>query len=333
MGVDLANTLGALLIGVIIVSVSYGAVLVQTYLYFQQNASDSASLKSAITVLWFLGTVHQLFICHGLYVEVIIQKGDPVALETLPWSIIAIVPITSAMNLGIRSVFCFRIWKLSGRNWLRIVATVLLSLIELGIALGFFVIDRVKLHTEVTTTHTIPVLLFVQISDLLSAQWMLQIELAIGCIGWAFAVVADATLTVSQTQLLWRSRVSSPRTDGTDSALRILMLYSVSNGVLSSVFAFACFLTWITMSDNRIYLSFFCATPSLLLNALLATLNGRQNLRGLISGRTGPSSMPTSAFTSSGCCIPEPVPEKSLMQKDVKALPPLPGEKEESKLT
>ncbi|EMD32421.1 hypothetical protein CERSUDRAFT_88053 [Gelatoporia subvermispora B] len=310
MAVDLANTLGAILIGVIIVSVSYGAVLVQTYIYFQQDTADKRSLRSAIVLLWILATIHQLFLCHGLYLEVIVQQGNLLALETLPWSIISVVPITSAMNLVIRSVFCFRVWKFSGRNWPRIAATVLLSLIELGIAFAFLIADRVKLQFDTTATHTNPT------------------DLIVGCTGWAFAVVADATITISQTLLLRRSRTDSPLTSGTNSALRALMLYSVSNGVLASMFALACFLTWITMSDNRVYLAFFCATPSLLLNALLATLNGRHHLRELIDARQGPA-LTGELLRDNGVQIGVdscPSTEYASTGRDVKPLPPPPCE-------
>ncbi|OCH92410.1 hypothetical protein OBBRIDRAFT_450525 [Obba rivulosa] len=75
----------------------------------------------------------------------------------------------------------------------------------------------------------------------------------------------------------------------TDTILRTLMLYSVSTGLLSSFFALASLITWVTMIYNRVYLAFFCAAPSLLFNSLLATLNGRQTLRTQISDVTCPA--------------------------------------------
>jgi len=310
MSTTLANTLGAFLIGVIVVSVSYGAVLVQTYLYYQNSESDSVVFKTTIGLLWILNTVHQVFVCHGLYTQVVLEYGDTLALAVLPWSIIAIVPITSAMNLAIRSIFCFRIWKLSDKTYILIIVIMLLSCAELATALGFIVIDRIQLRSILTLYHTNPIDLFV---------------------GVALSVVTDATVAISQTVLLWRSRVGMTRTD---SILRILMLYSISTGLLSTFFALATVITWVTMIYNRIYLSFFCATPSLLFNALLATLNARTTLRGLISSPAVPIlppptfpayraklRLPENAETGSAMGVAS---DGGLVRRGLKMLPPLP---------
>ncbi|OCH92409.1 hypothetical protein OBBRIDRAFT_450478 [Obba rivulosa] len=158
MGPDLASTLGAFLIGVIIVSISYGVVLVQTYIYYQNCESDSGIFKVAIGLIWFFITVHQAFVCHGIYTQVVTGYCNPLTLAVLPWSIIAIVPITSAINLSIRSLFCFRIWKFSGKNWFLTTGIMLLSVAELATALGFLVIDRIQLRSILTLYHTNPVL-------------------------------------------------------------------------------------------------------------------------------------------------------------------------------
>ncbi|EMD32428.1 hypothetical protein CERSUDRAFT_126830 [Gelatoporia subvermispora B] len=114
-------------------------------------------------------------------------------------------------------------------------------------------------------------------------KWILPAMIVSLFVGIAISVVGDSVVAASQTVLLWRSRTGVPRTDST---LRKLMVYCVSTGSLSSLFTLASFVTWVTMDSNRVYLTFFCATPSLLLNALLASLNGRQHLRKVIGVST-----------------------------------------------
>ncbi|EMD32422.1 hypothetical protein CERSUDRAFT_126826 [Gelatoporia subvermispora B] len=325
MSHSVSGTLGAFLIGVIIVSISYGVLVVQTYLYFQYSDSDSRRLKSSIVSLWILGTIHEALVCHGIYTEAVLQYNDPLALEVLPWSIIAILPLTSIMNLAIRSIFVFRIWRYSGRKWylaILIVGTslyrklvkadndhaqMLLSVTELGIALGFMITD---LSSPRTIARTYPTYLFV---------------------GLAINVLTDGLVTTSQTRLLWKSRTGTPRTD---SALRVLMIYSLSTGLLTTMFVMASFITWIAMSTNRIYLTFFCANPSLLLNTLLATLNGRRHLREMLvsdSPDQGSETLASYAMSNSDWIDPYSASgfvffagSSVLAKKGIKQLPPLP---------
>jgi len=94
--------------------------------------------------------------------------------------------------------------------------------------------------------------------------------------GIIFSIVADVLVAISQVALLWKCRSNTPQTD---TVIRTLIKYSINTGVLTSLCAVLMCITWVTLPNNLVYDIFFAALPTLLFNALLATLNARRELR------------------------------------------------------
>lgn len=78
----LSNTLGALLIGIVITAALYGLTTLQTYQYFRTSSADPYLFKATIFLLWILDTVHEVLIVQSLWTYVIVDFGNTTAINT-----------------------------------------------------------------------------------------------------------------------------------------------------------------------------------------------------------------------------------------------------------
>ncbi|EMD32391.1 hypothetical protein CERSUDRAFT_126812 [Gelatoporia subvermispora B] len=274
----LDGTLGALQICTILSSALYGVTVIQTYIYFHQSSKDSylykaVSLTSAY--LRVMGTTHQVAICQMAYQYTVTDYGNIIALTRETKSIIVVVFLSAFMDTGVRSLFCLRIWHLSGKNWFLAAVIMLFSLGEFASLIAnlqstssSLPCDRyrytVKVFDTPETTHAV-----------------LQPEFYVAT---SLTIVADLLIALSQVVLLWRHRSGVPRTD---SIMRTLIIYSINTGLLTTICALVLLISWAAMPNNLVYDIFYAALPTLLYNALLATLNARQELREIASGNAG----------------------------------------------
>ncbi|OCH85975.1 hypothetical protein OBBRIDRAFT_828595 [Obba rivulosa] len=276
----LNGTLGALVIAAMVTSALYGVTAIQTYVYFQRSGGDSAILKSTMGFIWILSTVHQVFICHAAYTYTVTEYGNLLALTAETWSGIGIILVTAVSDLIVRSIFCLRIWKFSDKKWFLVVVIMICSLGEFGTMMAFGIRAQTKLHGQFSELHS------------LNADFY---------VGLVCSVIADFSIAFSQVVLLWRSRSSIPRTN---SIIRTLMLYSINTGALTGLCALLMLITWSSMPNNLAYGAIFSAIPTLLFNALLGTLNARQDLRERANMNGELISIPLSTVTSEPLSFP-----------------------------
>ncbi|OCH83749.1 hypothetical protein OBBRIDRAFT_507125 [Obba rivulosa] len=264
----LSNTLGALQISTMITSGIYGITLLQTYVYLHNKCNDPTSFKAAICFLWALDTLHQIFICNMAFTYTVTDFGNVLILTQETWAMIAIIIVSAFMHTGVRSLFCLRIWWLSGKNWMLVSIIMFCSLGELGTLLTFAVKNITVVHYQLFGLGA------------LSSEFYAATILTI---------VSDSFIAISQVVLLLKRRSNVRRTD---SMIRTLIVYSVNTGLLTTACALTLLITWATMPDSLIYDIFFSALPTLLFNALLATLNARKELREKAHGTAGLISLP-----------------------------------------
>ncbi|OJT07732.1 hypothetical protein TRAPUB_1376 [Trametes pubescens] len=135
-----------------------------------------------------------------------------------------------------------------------------------------FAIKGYALHADI---HEIPPSeLFNRFSlasfaDLFEVSTILYISLGSG-------VLADVLIAASMCVLLAQRRTGFSRTD---SIVRVLTMYSINTGALTSLCALLCLVSYATMPTNFVFIAFYFILPKLFLNSLLATLNARRPLR------------------------------------------------------
>ncbi|OCH87202.1 hypothetical protein OBBRIDRAFT_173682 [Obba rivulosa] len=187
------------------------------------------------------------------------------------------------MAFTVRGLFCHRVWKL-GRNWMVIAPIVMFATAEFGAFLPQIYLYFAKAVMRLVvgaigengrrTLHTC--------SPTVTAWTNLGNFDALSTISPVFymssssAVIADVLIAMSQVLMLWSLRTGFKRTD---SVMRTLMLYSINSGLLTSLAAASCLITFATMPQTLVYVVFYHLVSKLLLNSLLATYNARQELR------------------------------------------------------
>jgi len=95
-------------------------------------------------------------------------------------------------------------------------------------------------------------------------------------VAFSLGVAVDVSVTVGLSWLLHSMKTGIRKTD---SLVKVLMLYMVTTGLLVVVAATMGLILFIVMPNNLIYFGFYLLLGKLYINAFLASLNARENLR------------------------------------------------------
>ncbi|EIW55740.1 uncharacterized protein TRAVEDRAFT_73541 [Trametes versicolor FP-101664 SS1] len=266
---SLDDTLGAAFLGNIAAACLYGGTVVQTYIYYGRNGGDRLYLKLLVFFLWLVPLSRP---CRPsaefIYYYAVKDFSNPLALEIPIWSIMAQVVVTGVSDLIVRSIFCDRVWKCTPisfglfagmRNPWESICTVLIA--------AKFEDDDIP-HWG-SLAFAIKGLSLASFADLFEVSTILYISLGSG-------VLADVLIAASMCVLLAQRRTGFSRTD---SIVRVLTMYSINTGALTSLCALLCLVSYATMPTNFVFIAFYFVLPKLFLNSLLATLNARRPLR------------------------------------------------------
>jgi len=245
-------TYGAAFIGLIGSAILYGVTLLQTFLYFKQYPNDTRITKSIVIVLWVLDTVHLLLCTIAIYTYLVRNFNNPEALGRSTWSMNLQTDCNGLIGLIVECFFARRVWMMS-RNIFLTGLIVVLACIHFGLGVlftveGFILVETSKFPKLIWVTST----------------------------GLGSAAAADLIIAISLCYYLTKSRTGFARTD---SLITTLIVYSLTTGLITSIIACTCVVTFATMPTNYIWLGFFWLIGKCYVNSLLAALNSRDSLR------------------------------------------------------
>ncbi|KAJ6525737.1 hypothetical protein B0H19DRAFT_589848 [Mycena capillaripes] len=246
--IDLNNTFGALLIGIIVSAALYGVTCLQTFYYFN-NYNDGLWAKALIMGLFVLETIHSIFACHAIYWFVITNYDNPPALAKATWSAVLTLLISSGIMLLVHLFYAKRVWHMSRKNIPLTVTIVILAFAHSG--MGVVIAVRAFQLQYFAAFATI--------------KGIVDSSLAL-------AVVTDALIAASLSYYLHTSRSGLKRTD---TLINRLLVYTINNGILTSAFDIVTLAFVTTEVDNLIFLAIFEVVGNLYTNSMLATLNSR----------------------------------------------------------
>ncbi|TFK79458.1 hypothetical protein K466DRAFT_606132 [Polyporus arcularius HHB13444] len=126
------ETMGALLVGVILSAIFWGVSCCQMYYYYSQYRDDALPLKVLVLAVWVTDSAHQGLISHSIYTYLVSDYGNPVAITLLNESIIVEVMFNAMTGLLVQSFFVLRVWRLCGRKLYLVAPVVLLIAAEFG---------------------------------------------------------------------------------------------------------------------------------------------------------------------------------------------------------
>ncbi|KAJ8090192.1 hypothetical protein PM082_018782 [Marasmius tenuissimus] len=254
-------TFGAALVGVLIASIFYGVSVIQTYIYFVVKPSetprerhDGWCMKSLVGSVFVFDTIHQIFICHTIYTYLVLDAGDPLALNTVVWSLLAEVLFNGLIGFLVQSFLTWRVWLLSKRNYWLTAPAFLLVLAEFGCIIAFGIKALVFVRT---------------FADLATMKWL-------SILVNALAAAGDVYITGSLSFLLHRSRTGFQRSDA---IITKLIHFTVNTGLLTTCCAVGSLISILAAPTTFIYIAFFFTIGRLYANSLMCTLNARSYIR------------------------------------------------------
>ncbi|EIM81905.1 uncharacterized protein STEHIDRAFT_141882 [Stereum hirsutum FP-91666 SS1] len=256
--------------------VLYGLTTHQTYVYFRSN-KDRWSTRLLVLALWILDTLHAVFLAVGLRHLIEEATYQPVALLTdkIPWTLSASMFIMSVSDSGVRGFYCYRIWKLSEKNW--ILTSVAAVPVVCALIAGLYVICKIAGATGLQALNTAA-------SAAMDAT-LISIS------------VADITLAGFLCILLMKSRAGGHRTN---SIISTLILYTVTTGFLTSVVAIASLILIFAVRETYVYTGPFFVLSKLYFSSLLATLNRRDEISTQLKGDDEVAILPVSGTVRNG---------------------------------
>ncbi|KIM46817.1 hypothetical protein M413DRAFT_263543 [Hebeloma cylindrosporum] len=286
------TTYGALFIGLILSAILYGVALLQTFMYYRRHPEDSRIMKSMVFLLCALDTGHLILCTMGLYDYLISNFNNPDALVRTTWTMNLQFSGTGLIGIIVQCFFARRVRIMSGNVILTVIILILASVeFSLGILFtvnSFILGNNTKLAKLFWITNT-----------------------GLGC-----AAAADIMIAAALCYYLNKSRTGSSRAD---SLIAILIAYSVTTGLISSVIAVLCVILFAAMPNNLIGYALFLIIGKCYVNSLLAALNCRDSLRERLDQR--PNTLlrltltPVGALTSMAHITEDPLSSDSTNTK------------------
>ncbi|OCH90037.1 hypothetical protein OBBRIDRAFT_628710 [Obba rivulosa] len=161
--------------------------------------------------------------------------------------------VTSTNDTIVRTLFCHKLWKFSEKNYYVTIPIMLAASTSLIGGIIF-------------TIKAVPLEKFTAFSAI--TCWLY--------LGFVSGAVADILLASSLVTLLWKHRTGFPRTD---SLVRVLIIYTINSGVLTSVCEVMCIVTFSIFPGTFWYYALYMVLPKLHVNSLLASYNARHDMR------------------------------------------------------
>ncbi|KIM71149.1 hypothetical protein PILCRDRAFT_759636 [Piloderma croceum F 1598] len=113
LNIHLADTHGALFIGLIIAAILFGITNLQVFVYLQSCKGDRIWNKLAVGWLWLLDAFQLALISHAVYFYLVINYANPVELTHVVWSFRLQLVIDMVTIVTVQALYAERLWKLA----------------------------------------------------------------------------------------------------------------------------------------------------------------------------------------------------------------------------
>ncbi|KAI1790583.1 hypothetical protein LXA43DRAFT_1146134 [Ganoderma leucocontextum] len=226
---------GSVLIGTFLGLVLYGITLHQFYRYSRMYPSDRMVLKVTVYL-----TVYYFLVSSFFQPEKLGEATHP-----MEW-----LPVTSGLIISTSQAFFARRAFLFARGWYKLL--VLLAVVCLVAELGFTIATTVVEYIDTASGFS---------GQFVANTWL------IACAS-GLAVCADTIIT---TVLIIALRQNRSGIKSTDSLMDVLVLYTITTGLITSLSMLSLFLVvTISPNDDGIYTAISVLVTKLYANTLLA---------------------------------------------------------------
>jgi len=268
--------LGPVFIGFAMSLWLYGTTVSQTIFYFRSFPNDSKATKYLVCFLCIVDTFHIYLLGHLVWNFLVVGRftGLGVLLVTIPWQLLASFITTFFVISVVQCFFAFRVWNVSGKNWIITSIIGLSSTAQFGSGMEF-------------SNHLIKAKSLALAFD--------HDRTSSGRIQLSCSIVCDLAISASLTFYFFTLRAGVERTRH---LLQHLIILSVNTGVLLCLVMVVTIVLFQVKSGSLVSLGPQFILSKLYVNSLLATLNSRTHFRALVR-ETIDFSLPTLSATTS----------------------------------
>jgi len=222
---------------------------------------DTIKLKSLVTWVFVLNTLHVFLVSAGVWQAFVVHFGNDAFLAYNHPPIIISITVTSIVSSTVQSFFIHRIWLLMRSRFRWLVPVILMPFVVAQLVLGvFYAVVTIVFQTSVSA---------------ISSSLLITVSNA----GNGIAMAVDITITIFLCSLLAMTRTGF-LAHSTDRMLLRLIFISVNTGLSSALFAFLSVILLVIYPTDLFYSALYLPLCTVYCNTLLANLNVRSFVRG-----------------------------------------------------
>lgn len=250
-------TLGTLIIGIFFNTYLYGLVTYQFAAYCSRKFNDPIHIRAMVWSLFILDTFHSGAAIYMAWSYTVTNYDNPAALAVAEWPY-TFTPIGTAAAALVTQLFLgYRIWRLSGSDFLYAVVVVLaIPSFALGMACGIKA-WMIQVLSELP-----------QLNNLVSAWLAMQVSI-------------DVFITVTLTIIFVRSKTGYHKTD---TVLNRLIRGAIQTGLFAVVFSLGDLVSFLALPTTNLYGMFAIPIGRIYTNTLFDTLLTRDRLKSQMAG-------------------------------------------------
>ncbi|KAI0287972.1 hypothetical protein BC826DRAFT_728904 [Russula brevipes] len=241
--VDIRNTYGALLIGLIVSAIFYGVTIAQTWNYYWYYRNrDRKVLQGFVAFLFSLDTLHTILCIYSVYWYLVLNFGNVEKLYMDVWAIESQTEINTLVGLLVQLYYARQLYIISNSMVFPAIIAVLGSVTfskRFSWERRCINIGR-RPYSSRMLLHLQGVCMIYLGLITRNLTWEFRVELKqysrfgsltwATCVGMGSASLADIIIALSMCWCLWHKRTGFARTD---SIIMTLMSYSINSGLLT----------------------------------------------------------------------------------------------------
>ncbi|KAF8321566.1 hypothetical protein DL93DRAFT_1424869 [Clavulina sp. PMI_390] len=207
-------SVGALLVCEIASAILFGVLTVQCGIYFDRYKQDKKGLRTLVYTIWFLEFLHQMFSAWWTYQIGIQEFGNMMFMMKSGWRVGAESAAMTLTALIVQLFYARRGYLLNRSLWPISLLVTILAFVAFGAGMA----------------ASIEMITLPYFGDFMYYMWLQEI--------W-FSSEAATDLLVALIVVYSLGAVKKSGYSSTESGLWRLIMYTISNGVLTSILAFA----------------------------------------------------------------------------------------------
>ncbi|KAK0446076.1 uncharacterized protein EV420DRAFT_1571621 [Desarmillaria tabescens] len=251
------ESLGVLLLGIIINTYFFGFVTYQYMSYFNRGYKDSLWVKATVALLCLNDTVYSASLIYMAWLYCVQHYGDPTILTSVPWPS-SYTPVANAISSILTHQF------LTARTS-RLMESKMVYVGIMTLSMGNFVVAIVAAVKSWMA------------KNIYDQQTLKEYLIAWLSLQAAVDIIVAGTLSYA----LYRARTGYHRTDN---VIYRLIRGAVQTGLFACIFAIGHLTAFLVSPDTQVYAFFAGSTGRMYSITLMDTLHSRDQLRDALSG-------------------------------------------------